>query len=120
MLGCSSRSPQSHVGGADEETSPSKERWLAEQNEERPRRRIVASKPSSHDESGDSFESVGDIPKDVLVVVSKLKAYIKAKSGMNTSGDVMPILSDLIRQHCDDAIVKARQAERKTVMARDF
>ena len=59
-------------------------------------------------------------PKDVLVVVSKLKAYIKAKSGMNTSGDVAENLSDKLRRLCDDAIIRARQDGRKTVMARDF
>ena len=59
-------------------------------------------------------------PRDVLVVVSKLKAYIKHVSGMNTSDDVIAVLSDRLRELCDDAIVRARQAERKTVMARDF
>lgn len=112
------RSVLNHMSaGADEETSPSKESWQSENSEERTRRRIVASKPTSSNE--EDFSS-GDIPKDVLVVVSKLKAYIKAKSGMNTSADVMPVLSQLIRQHCDEAIAKARQSERKTVMARDF
>lgn len=58
---------------------------------------------------------------EVLVVVSKLKAYVKAKSGgLSTSADVMPRLSDIIRSACDDAIVRARNSGRKTVMARDF
>ncbi len=60
------------------------------------------------------------VPKDVLVVVSKLKDYIKARSDMNTSQDVIEILSDQIRLLCDDAIDKARMAGRKTVLDRDF
>lgn len=57
---------------------------------------------------------------EVLVVVSKLKGYIRSASGMNTSGNVAPILSDMIRQLCDQAIEKAKKAGRKTVMDRDF
>ncbi|MEE9383830.1 MAG: hypothetical protein V3V08_10490 [Nannocystaceae bacterium] len=59
-------------------------------------------------------------PKDVLVVASKLKVYIKEASGMNTSASVMDRLSDKIRDLCDEAIKQARAAERQTVMDRDF
>jgi histone H3/H4 len=59
-------------------------------------------------------------PRDVLVVVSKLKHYVRHVSGMHTSDDVIAALSDQLRRLCDDAIVRARAAERKTVMARDF
>jgi len=58
--------------------------------------------------------------KEVLVVISKLKNYIREKSGMNTAGGVAPVLSDLIRQLCDDAIARAKGDGRKTVMERDF
>ena len=57
---------------------------------------------------------------EVLVVVSKLKTYIKEKSGMNTSGNVMPVISDRLRQMCDEAIRNAQSDGRKTVMDRDF
>ena len=57
---------------------------------------------------------------EVLVVVSKLKAYIKDTADMNTSADVIDVLSDKIRRLCDGAVLKARQDGRKTVMARDF
>lgn len=60
------------------------------------------------------------IPKDVLVVASKLKDYIKARSEMNTSAGIMDILSDQIRILCDEAIDRARAAGRKTVLDRDF
>ena len=57
---------------------------------------------------------------DVLVVVSKLKTYVRQAAGMNTSGNVPPALSSLIRQLCDKAIENARNDGRKTVMDRDF
>jgi len=57
---------------------------------------------------------------EVLVVVSKLKNYIRERSEMNTSADVNEILSDKIRALCDAAIAHARSEGRKTVMARDF
>ena len=50
------------------------------------------------------------IPHDVLVVVSKLKAYVRARSGMNTSDGVTDVLSDRLRTLCDQAIEQARAA----------
>lgn len=61
-----------------------------------------------------------ELPKDVLVVVSKLKAYIKARSGMNTSDNVTDVLSNQIRKLCDAAIEVAQADGRKTVLDRDF
>ena len=57
---------------------------------------------------------------EVLVVASKLKNYIREKSGMNTSAAVMPVLSERVRALCNQAIEKAKQDGRKTVMDRDF
>ncbi|OFZ69919.1 MAG: hypothetical protein A3K03_01235 [Bdellovibrionales bacterium RIFOXYD1_FULL_44_7] len=58
--------------------------------------------------------------KDVLVVASKIKNYIRAKSSLNTSAAVMDILSDKVRLLCDQAIERAKADSRKTVMDRDF
>ena len=58
--------------------------------------------------------------KDVLVVVSKLKAYVKARSGMSTSDGAVDVLSAHLRKLCDQAIAHAGTAGRKTVMDRDF
>lgn len=58
--------------------------------------------------------------KEVLVVVSKLKNYIKAKGGMNTSGAVAEVISDKVREICDRAMEAAKNDGRKTVMDRDF
>lgn len=61
-----------------------------------------------------------EVPKEVLVVISKVKAYIRAKSTMNTSDAVTEALSELVRTTCDQAIEKAKSEGRKTVMARDI
>jgi histone H3/H4 len=57
---------------------------------------------------------------EVLVVASKIKNYIRGKSGMNTSAAVMDALSGKIRNLCDQAIEQAKSDGRKTVMDRDF
>jgi hypothetical protein len=61
-----------------------------------------------------------DLPHDVLIVVSKLKAYVRARSGMNTSDSAVEVLSDIVRELCDGAIRKAAADGRKTVLDRDF
>ncbi len=57
---------------------------------------------------------------EVLIVASKLKNYIRAKSGINTSAAVMEALSAKVRGLCDQAIESAKRDGRKTVMDRDF
>lgn len=57
---------------------------------------------------------------DSKVVVSKVKSYIKEKSGMNTSSAVFEILTKVIEKECDRAIASAKEHNRKTVMDRDF
>lgn len=57
---------------------------------------------------------------EILVVASKLKNYVREKSGMNTSAGVLAVVSDKIRQMCDQAIENARNDGRKTVKDRDF
>jgi histone H3/H4 len=58
--------------------------------------------------------------KEILVVVSKLKTYIKSSADMNTAGNVAPRLSDIVRGLCDEAVQRAKADGRKTVMDRDF
>jgi histone H3/H4 len=62
----------------------------------------------------DSLES------EILVVVSKMKNYVKERADMSTSDSVATVLSDKIRRLCDRAIENARADGRKTVMDRDF
>jgi hypothetical protein len=80
-----------------------------------PVRRMVVGDNSAEDgpELSDNFE------RDVLIVVSKMKKYIKDRSGMNTSDAVAELLSDHVRAVCDDAIRAAARDERKTVLDRD-
>ena len=76
---------------------------------------------AGHTEHPDIKLSSGqDVPEDVLVVVSKLKAYIRARSDCNTSASVNAALSDIIREHCDRAMKRALADGRSTVMDRDF
>ena len=57
---------------------------------------------------------------EILIVASKLKAYIRARAGYSTSDRVLPVLSDAVRAICDEGIANARRAERSTVMERDI
>jgi hypothetical protein len=75
------------------------------------RRVVAAPTPAPGDDDGSD---------DVLIVVTKLKKYIRARSGMNTSDGVMPVLSAHLRRICDMAIRKAAEDGRKTVLDRDF
>jgi hypothetical protein len=59
------------------------------------------------------------VDRDILIVISKLKKYIKDRSGMNCSDAVAEVLSDHVRALCDDSIRAAGRDERKTVLDRD-
>jgi hypothetical protein len=101
--------------------APTRAEWELQQAEEAARaaksaeERIVNENQSNATAGDDT-----DIPRDVLIVVSKLKSYIKAKSGMNTSDGIVPVLSDVVREICDRAIESARSDGRKTVLDRDI
>ena len=119
---------------AEQQTAPTQEAWEAQQQAERDealredaqpedpgvvRRAATATTPknqAAHKEPRMSNE----VPKEVLVVVSKVKAYIRASSGMNTSDAVTEALSELVRGACEQAVAKAKADGRKTVMARDI
>lgn len=60
------------------------------------------------------------VQREVLIIASRLKEYIAARSEMNTSAGVMDVLSDHIRIMADRAIDNARADGRKTVLDRDF
>ena len=107
--------------------APTREAFRKEQQEEADReKRSVAREGSMSEEADKRRRIIGsaaaseELPQDVLVVVSKMKAYVKARSGMNTSDGVTDVLSDKIRKLCDAAIEVALADGRKTVMDRDF
>jgi histone H3/H4 len=63
---------------------------------------------------------MADEKKEVLVVASKVKAYIKSKADFNTSASAIEVLSDKVREICDQAIESARADKRKTIKDRDI
>ena len=109
------RSIMSHKSaGAEEYHSPTKSEWLKSMNNE-PKVRLV-SKTSQISNS-----NLKDVNNDeVLVVVSKLKSFVKDISGLNTSADVIPILSDTLREEVKKAVQNAHREGRKTLMGKDF
>jgi histone H3/H4 len=82
-------------------------------------RRVVgdASPASAAAVEGVTLSEVTD--RDILIVVSKMKKYIKDRSGFNCSDAVADMLSDHVRLLCDEAIRAAARDERKTVLDRD-
>lgn len=126
---CSVRCWDAHVpmmrhreAWAEQLNAPTRMQWQRKQQAEQeqivvaapatpevPRRHIMAG-----DDNGDSLS------EDVLVVVSKLKKYIKQRSNMSTSDNVTGVLSDHLRHLCAQAIANAAEDGRKTVMDRDF
>jgi len=102
---------------AEEQRAPRREDWERQQRE-------LASSSSSSGGGSSPAPRPASPPRasrgEILVVASRLKDYIRNKSRMNTSDAVLDVLSDKLRDLCDDAIDKARAEGRSTVMERDF
>jgi histone H3/H4 len=60
-----------------------------------------------------------DRPRDIIMIVTKVKQYVKERSGMNTSDSVATVLSGHMRRLAREAIRKAAMDDRKTVLDRD-
>ncbi|HSD10357.1 MAG TPA: hypothetical protein VLF14_05215 [Candidatus Binatia bacterium] len=110
---------------AEEKRSPTQSQWEREHppvEEETEASTLVdpATPPPSRPEPSSAPLNETDLPRDILIVVSKLKAYVRARSGMNTSDAVMEVLSDRLRTLCDEGMRHAAAAGRKTLMERDF
>lgn len=58
-------------------------------------------------------------PGEVLVIVSKMKAYVASK-GMNSSGDLAEAVSDEVRKILDRAMERCKEHGKKTVGPRDI
>ena len=63
--------------------------------------------------------ALAEAEAEILIVVSKMKKYIRDRSGMNTSDAVADALSAHVRAICDDAIRHAALDDRRTVLDRD-
>ena len=75
-------------------------------------RRIISNTPPS-ERQADAVE------REILIVVSRMKEYVRWKSGFNTSDRAAEPLSEIVRKACDEAIRAAERDERKTVLDRD-
>ena len=80
------------------------------------RRRIVSGDGSTEAAPQPAREG----PREVLIVASKLKSYIRSWGEMNTSERVLSVLSDHVRELSRRAVRVAAQDGRKTVLDRDF
>jgi hypothetical protein len=109
---------------AEERRSPSRAEWEREQAEEAKEAKEAQPAAAAREPQRRPLPPVRPAapaaPEEVLVVVSKLKAYVRARSGMNTSDSVADVLSDKLRRLCDEAIRRAERDGRKTIMDRDF
>jgi hypothetical protein len=114
--------------------APSKEAWEKELADSAPEpaapprpapapvvRRVVGEPAPTAAAAGTPTGAVqlSEAERDPLIVVSKMKKYIKERSGMNCSDAVADMLSEHVRVICDDAIRAAARDERKTVLDRD-
>jgi histone H3/H4 len=110
---------------AEPETAPTREQAeaerLAEQSEPESERPAPAADTRPVRRLADApAASASSEDDDTLVVVSKLKKFIRARSGMNTSDTVVGVLSDHLRELSVQALRQAAAEGRKTVMDRDF
>jgi hypothetical protein len=119
---------------AVEKKAPTREAWLREQSAAAggaapvkpsapvppPTRApgVMASMPTPRPAESRPAPSAGG--REVLVVASKLKAYVKAISDMNTSDGVLEPLSDWLRGLASEAVRNAERDGRRTVLERDI
>ena len=58
-------------------------------------------------------------PKEILVVASKIKEYVKSK-GCMTSSELLPALSEKIYALLDEATQRTKANKRSTLKAQDL
>lgn len=104
--------------GALENRAPTLNEWLRDEKNAAEETSTPASRQSSPTPT--ARPSNENTKREILVVVSKTKDYVRAKAGINTSDSVMEALSDKIRVILDEAIRRALQDERKTLLDRDL
>ena len=114
---------------AVEAKAPSKDAWERELAENPPEaapaqpavaapRKVVGVAAPSAAAAAEGLQ-LAQTERDILIVVSKMKKYIKDRSGMNCSDSVAEVLSEHVRAVCDDSIRAAARDDRKTVLDRD-
>jgi hypothetical protein len=119
---------------AVERHAPTRAQWERDQAAERPAAGVPGAGPAAAAAAGSAGaahtprrilppptpRTPDPMESEVLIVASRLKAYVLARSGFNTSDRVLAPLSESVRLLCDRAIEKARAEGRKTVLDRDF
>ncbi len=109
---------------AEENTAPTREQHeqalAAERRKEAEKADAAAAKAANRKRVVAQVAGSSSTGSEVLVVVSKLKQFIRDQSGMNTSEDVAATLSNHLRAICIEAIKEAALDDRKTVKGRDF
>ncbi len=113
---CSISCFDAHLPGARHRQAGAIEKMAPKAADAGPARTIIKSSVSS----ATTFSGAKPVPRDVLIIASRLKEYVTARADFNTSGSVMDVLSDYIRVITDRAIENARAEGRKTLMDRDF
>lgn len=118
---CSVECWEVHLPGANH-----REAWAVEK---RAPASHMAEKPRSGGDAGagrrvlvrsQAAASEPKLPEEVLIISSRLKEYIRARSGYNTSDRLLEPLSDIVRRVCDEAIKNAQREGRMTVLDRDL
>lgn len=102
-------SPSEREAARLEAVDPDKKKSSAER---KPRRIMVSGPPGGSSPTKPA-------PQEVLIVASRLKEYVKAVSGFNTSDGVLAPLSEIVRAEVAKAVDKARSEGRKTILDRD-
>ena len=97
---------------AEEHRAPATASTEAEAPASRPKRRLV--RPEAAQQAPD------DPLREILVIASRLKDYVRTRSGFNTSERALGPLSEILRDSCDAAIENDRREGRKTVLDRDI
>lgn len=118
---------------AERERAPSASEWKAALAAEAPTptpgaAALHAARPGGPSGAGPEPRPEPPAPKgegptdehEILVVVSKLKKYVRDWSGMSTSDAAMNVLSDHLRELCREATRQAGADGRRTVLDRDF
>jgi histone H3/H4 len=108
---------QEEAGGSEDAGEPEPSRLPAAP----PQRRLVGALGAAKAAPAAPEQAESEAAEaEVLIVVSKLKKYVRDRSGMNTSDGVVAVLSDHVRELCREAIRQAGQDGRRTVLDRDF
>lgn len=129
---CSTQCWDAHLGYvrhreayAEEAVAPSKEEYAQASSREsesddsgRPKRRIIVEQPRYAKEAAAGSSTRRDV--DTLVVVSKVKQFVRSEAGLNTSQCAIDALTQKVVQACLSGIERAKEAERKTLMGRDL